>query len=147
MAPQARLWPVMDACRAQLPTVARVVGGGGGGEGGALAVAGDEVGESSPAGAPAVQVAQDQLAALPYSSGTTGMPKGVMLTHRILACNQLQYREASGIGPADAYPIFLPLSHIYGVMLMNAAFGAGAHHILMERFDLDALLQVIQEHQ
>jgi len=34
----------------------------------------------------------------PYSSGTTGMPKGVMLTHRILACNQLQYREASGIG-------------------------------------------------
>jgi len=147
MVTHASLWPVIDACRAQLPTLTRVVVVGGDVDGGALAVAWDEVVESSPAGAPAVHVEQDQLAALPYSSGTTGMPKGVMLTHRILACNQLQYREASGIGPADAYPIFLPLSHIYGVMLMNAALGAGAHQILMERFDLDALLQVIQEHQ
>jgi long-chain acyl-CoA synthetase len=70
-----------------------------------------------------------------------------MLTHRTLVCNQLQYLHASGIGPDDAFPIFLPLSHIYGVMLMNAALGAGAHQILMERFDLETLVGVIQKHQ
>ena len=65
----------------------------------------------------------------PYSSGTTGLPKGVILTHRILVSNQAQYLDASGIGASDAYPIFLPLSHIYGVMLMNAGLASGAHQI------------------
>ena len=85
------------------------------------------------------------MAALPYSSGTTGLPKGVMLTHRTLVCNQVQYLDASGIGPGDAYPMFLP-SHIYGVMLMNAALASGAHQVLMERFDLEMLVTNIQKY-
>jgi long-chain acyl-CoA synthetase len=101
---------------------------------------------SASADDPDVRVDQSQLAALPYSSGTTGLPKGVMLTHRILVHNQLQYLKASGIGSDDAFPIFLPLSHIYGVMLMNAALGCGAHQILMERFDLERLVTAIQQH-
>jgi long-chain acyl-CoA synthetase len=104
----------------------------------------DEVLDSGSVEAPDVVVEQHQLAALPYSSGTTGLPKGVMLTHRTLVCNQLQYLHGSGIGPDDTYPIFLPLSHIYGVMLMNAALGSGARQILMERFDLHALVSVIE---
>ena len=143
----ASLWPVVDACRANVPNLRRVI------------VVGDDVNDTSgittsyadvtqsaSADDPGVSVDQSQLAALPYSSGTTGLPKGVMLTQRILVCNQLQYVEASGIGPDDAYPIFLPLSHIYGVMLMNVALASGAHQILMERFDLAALLDTIRRH-
>jgi long-chain acyl-CoA synthetase len=143
----ASLWPVIEACRAQLGNVARVViAGPGVGDSSGRSVGYDEVVDSGSADAPAVTVDPGQLAALPYSSGTTGLPKGVMLTHRILVCNQAQYLDASGIGPTDAYPLFLPLSHIYGVMLMNAALGSGAHQILMERFDLDTLMRVVGNH-
>jgi long-chain acyl-CoA synthetase len=145
MVTHASLWPVVEACRPHLPNLARVV------------VTGDDVArndacryddvvDSGSVAAPAVVVEQRQLAALPYSSGTTGLPKGVMLTHRTLVCNQLQYLHGSGIGPSDVYPIFLPLSHIYGVMLMNAALGSGARQILMERFDLETLVSTIQNY-
>jgi long-chain acyl-CoA synthetase len=148
MVTHASLWPVVDACRSKLPGLARVVvvdGDPGSHDG--IAVGWDEVVDSGSTDAPAVKVDQGQLAALPYSSGTTGLPKGVMLTHRTLVCNQLQYLDASGIEAEDAFPLFLPLSHIYGVMLMNAALGAGAHQILMERFDLETLVGVIQKQQ
>jgi long-chain acyl-CoA synthetase len=143
----ASLWPIVDACRSQVPNLARVVVAGGGvNDSSGSAIAYEDVIGSASADDPDVRVDQSQLAALPYSSGTTGLPKGVMLTHRILVYNQLQYLEASGIGAHDAYPIFLPLSHIYGVMLMNAALGCGAHQILMERFDLEGLVRAIQQH-
>jgi len=141
----ASLWPVVQACRPHLPDLSRVVvtGDEDGREG---ACRYEDVVESGSAAAPPVVVEQHQLAALPYSSGTTGLPKGVMLTHRTLVCNQLQYLHGSGIGPNDVYPIFLPLSHIYGVMLMNAALGSGARQILMERFELEALVTVIRKY-
>jgi long-chain acyl-CoA synthetase len=148
MITHASLWPVVAACRAQTPNLARVVVVGGEADGArGVAIEYDEVIESGSTDAPAVKVDQGQLAALPYSSGTTGLPKGVMLTHRTLVCNQLQYLDASGIGADDAFPLFLPLSHIYGVMLMNAALGSGAHQILMERFDLDTLVRVAQKYR
>jgi long-chain acyl-CoA synthetase len=145
MVTHASLWPVVQACRSHLPNLVRVV------------VTGDEVlrdgacryddvVDSGSAAAPDVVVEQSQVAALPYSSGTTGLPKGVMLTHRTLVCNQLQYLQGSGIGSDDVYPIFLPLSHIYGVMLMNAAMGSGARQIVMERFDLEALVSTIEKY-
>jgi len=147
MVTHASLWPVVDACRPQLPNLARVVVVGDRvDEGSGFAVAYDEVILDARTRDPDVRVDQSQLAALPYSSGTTGMPKGVMLTHRILVYNQQQYLDASGIGKDDAFPIFLPLSHIYGVMLMNSALGCGAHQILMERFDLETLMKIIQQH-
>ena len=145
MVTHASLWPVVDACRAQTPNLARVVVVGGD-VGDPRAIAYEEVIDSATADSPDVRVDPSQLAALPFSSGTTGLPKGVMLTQRNLVYNQLQYRDGSGIGEHDAFPVFLPLSHIYGVMLMNAALGAGAHQILMERFDLETLLAIIEEH-
>jgi long-chain acyl-CoA synthetase len=148
MVTHARLWPVVDACRAQMPNLAHVVViEDNAHEARDRAISYDEVVGSANAADPGVRVDQNQLAALPYSSGTTGLPKGVMLTHRILVCNQRQYLYASGIGPDDAFPIFLPLSHIYGVMLMNASLGSGAHQIVMERFDLDGLMANIRQHR
>ena len=145
MVTHASLWPVVEACRPHLPNLARVVV-----TGDDVARSGacryDDVVDSGSVAAPAVVVEQRQLAALPYSSGTTGLPKGVMLTHRTLVCNQLQYLHGSGIGASDVYPVFLPLSHIYGVMLMNAALGSGARQILMERFDLETLVSTIQNY-
>jgi long-chain acyl-CoA synthetase len=145
MVTHAALWPVVDACRSQLPNLSRVVVVGGVAGAGGIAVAYDDVVDSGSADDPAVRVDQSQLAALPYSSGTTGLPKGVMLTQRTLVCNQLQYLDASRIGADDVFLIFLPLSHIYGVMLMNAALGSGAHQILMERFDLETLVSLVQQ--
>jgi len=145
MVTHASLWPVVEACRPRLPNLARVVVTGDDvARNGACRY--DDVVDSGSVAAPAVVVEQRQLAALPYSSGTTGLPKGVMLTHRTLVCNQLQYLHGSGIGQSDVYPIFLPLSHIYGVMLMNAALGSGARQILMERFDLETLVSTIQNY-
>jgi long-chain acyl-CoA synthetase len=145
MVTHATLWPVIEACRPQLPNLARVVVVGDD-VNCDRAIGYDEVIDSGSDEPPAVSVDQNQLAALPYSSGTTGLPKGVMLTQRTLVWNQLQYRYGSDIGSDDTYPIFLPLSHIYGVMLMNAALGSGAHQILMERFDLATLVSAIQRH-
>jgi long-chain acyl-CoA synthetase len=144
MVTDATLWPVVEACLPNLPNLERIVVTGEPVRD--QTVAYGEVVDSGSADPPDVNVDQSQLAALPYSSGTTGLPKGVMLTHRTLVCNLLQYLHGSGIGPDDVYPIFLPLSHIYGVMLMNAALGSGARQLLMERFDLQALVSLIEKY-
>jgi long-chain acyl-CoA synthetase len=99
-----------------------------------------------PDGPLPLRVDPDQLLALPYSSGTTGLPKGVMLTHRNLVCNHIQFGTACGLGPDDRFLVYLPLSHIYGVALMGLAMWAGAEQILLERFDLATVTRLIEEH-
>ena len=88
------------------------------------------------------------LAALPYSSGTTGLPKGVMLTHRNLVANVLQF-EAVDDGTADDVLIaVLPFFHIYGMtLLVNAALRTGQTVVTMPRFDLAEFLRLMQDHR
>jgi acyl-CoA synthetase (AMP-forming)/AMP-acid ligase II len=94
------------------------------------------------------QVAVDvhtQTAALPYSSGTTGLPKGVMLTHRNLVANIVQWGPAIDFGNDEVALAFLPLFHIYGMqVLMNTMLANGVTVVTMERFDLKTALQTIQ---
>ncbi len=87
------------------------------------------------------------LAALPYSSGTTGLPKGVMLTHRNLIANVLQTDTVFEIGPDDVLIGVLPFFHIYGqTVIMNLGLRKGAAIVTMPRFDLDQFLALIEEH-
>jgi acyl-CoA synthetase (AMP-forming)/AMP-acid ligase II len=90
----------------------------------------------------------DDLAALPYSSGTTGYPKGVMLTHRNLVANLCQTQGAMPLGPDDVVIGVLPFFHIYGMqVILNLALRAGATIVTMPRFDLEGFLRVIQDHK
>jgi acyl-CoA synthetase (AMP-forming)/AMP-acid ligase II len=85
------------------------------------------------------------LAALPYSSGTTGNPKGVMLTHRNLAANVAQIRPLQGMRSDDRILAVLPFFHIYGMtVLLNAALHARARLVIMPSFDLVEFLDNIQ---
>lgn len=87
-----------------------------------------------------------QLAVLPYSSGTTGRPKGVMLTHRNLVANVCQIMPRMGIGADDKILAVLPFFHIYGMtVLLNAALYARASLITMPKFDLVEFLRIVAE--
>lgn len=88
---------------------------------------------------------QQDTVALPYSSGTTGLPKGVMHSHRGLVCNAYQMVSACRLTSRDRLLVFLPLSHIFGIMVLGVATLAGATIVLMERFDADECLGLLQE--
>jgi acyl-CoA synthetase (AMP-forming)/AMP-acid ligase II len=88
------------------------------------------------------------LAVLPYSSGTTGNPKGVMLTHRNLVANVAQIRPLHGMVAEDVVVAVLPFFHIYGMtVLLNAALHARARLVIMGSFDLGEFLATIANHK
>ncbi len=91
---------------------------------------------------------KEDLAALPYSSGTTGMPKGVMLSHYNLVSN---VRQTLSTGLSSGYSVyldFLPFYHIYGmVVLMACGFAGGYPQVIMPRFDPNLCLDLIQRYK
>ncbi|KAJ5407877.1 hypothetical protein N7509_001760 [Penicillium cosmopolitanum] len=91
------------------------------------------------------------LAFLVYSSGTTGLPKGVMLSHRNIVANVLMV--ASSVGKSynwkdDKLIGILPFYHIYGLTcLIHQPLYRGIEMVAMERFDLEAFLRTVQNAQ
>jgi len=117
---------------------------GGGGEG-ALSLD-DVMGAEMAAQAP-VDL-ENHVVVLPYSSGTTGQPKGVMLSHRNMVANVGQSAAVSAITPRDTAIAFLPFFHIYGMtVLMNLFLNQRAKIVTMPRFDLELFLRLIQDHK
>jgi len=100
-------------------------------------------------GSPIAQVPVDvdeDVVVLPYSSGTTGFPKGVMLTHKNLVANLVQCEGALSIEDGELVLAVLPFFHIYGMqVLMNEFLSRGATIVTMPRFDLEQALTIIQE--
>jgi acyl-CoA synthetase (AMP-forming)/AMP-acid ligase II len=95
-----------------------------------------------------VEVDPDDTVALPYSSGTTGLPKGVMLSHRNLVANILQAGASLGMEDDDVVIGVLPFFHIYGMtVIMNMGLHSGVTTVTMPRFDLEQFLSIIQEHK
>jgi acyl-CoA synthetase (AMP-forming)/AMP-acid ligase II len=99
--------------------------------------------------APAVAIdPREDVVALLYSSGTTGRPKGVMLTHRNLVASLCQ---SDGLGLTredDTVPAVAPFSHISGLVLtMLMSLYKGATIVTMPRFDLEGFLRLVQDHR
>jgi long-chain acyl-CoA synthetase len=141
----AALWRIVEAAWPHLPTLRHVIVLGGQVDSKSIHTF-DSVLLGQSSDAPAERVSPDDVVALPYSSGTTGRPKGVMLTHRNLVANHIQFGTASALSSDDAYLVYLPLSHIYGTALMGLGLWSGARQILLERFELQAVVRSILEH-
>ena len=98
--------------------------------------------------APVTIGAATDLAALPYSSGTTGLPKGVELTHANLVANARQTQAAVGFTPDDVVVAVAPFFHAIGLnLILPCSLRAGATLVTMPRFDLAGFLEIVQEHR
>jgi acyl-CoA synthetase (AMP-forming)/AMP-acid ligase II len=87
----------------------------------------------------------NDLVALPYSSGTTGLPKGVMLTHTNLVANVAQVAACGLVTEEDTLIGVLPFFHIYGLtVLMNISLAVGATVVVLPRYDLESFLQTLE---
>ncbi len=91
----------------------------------------------------------EDIAVLPYSSGTTALPKGVMLTHRNLVANLVQCGPILGdVGAHTRILAVLPFFHIYGMqVLMNNGLYVGGAVVTLPKFELPEFLRVIAEHR
>lgn len=90
----------------------------------------------------------EDFAALPYSSGTTGFPKGVMLTHRNLVA-MLRLMEANeAFSREDTMICVVPMYHLYGLHIVaNLGLSEGATIVTVPRYDLDQFLQMLEKYK
>ena len=99
---------------------------------------------------PVVERADDELAALLFTSGTSGTPKAAMLTHGSLRANleQAQRHPGRAVRPDDVVLGVLPLFHIFGLnVVLGLTLYAGASVILVERFDPVSALETVFNHK
>jgi long-chain acyl-CoA synthetase len=87
------------------------------------------------------------LAVILYTAGTTGEPKGVMLTHRNLYSNVVNVSSVSDIRPDDVMLHVLPLSHSYGLTVMNTGYLFPHKNILMRWFDTEEAFRLIEKYK
>jgi long-chain acyl-CoA synthetase len=101
-------------------------------------------------GSPPVTPEEDELAVIAYTSGTTGKPKGAMLSHANLVANLDQMARATSLAHSedDVVLLALPLFHIYALnVILGLTLRVGGTAVLMERFDAVASLDAVERHR
>ncbi|MBW4553454.1 MAG: thioester reductase domain-containing protein [Aphanocapsa sp. GSE-SYN-MK-11-07L] len=97
---------------------------------------------------PFVQInPREDLIALLYSSGTTGMPKGVMHTHHTFGSSLYQLKDCEPVSEADTLIGVLPFYHSYGLGMLNYNLACGATIVTMPSFSLETFLHLVQKHK
>jgi len=89
----------------------------------------------------------DDLSTICYTSGTTGFPKGAMLSHRNVMLNAALTAAMNVRTEHDNQFTGLPLAHVYGTVVMNLSFMLGLTFVLLEKFDTQQALEAIQRHK
>lgn len=103
-----------------------------------------EAGAASPA-VPAIGL--DDACTVGYTSGTTGHPKGAVLTHRTIVMNTAMTATMHLRTAADTVVSALPCSHVYGNIVMNAAIAYGMTLVLHAKFDVERTLKSIEKNR
>jgi acyl-CoA synthetase (AMP-forming)/AMP-acid ligase II len=131
------LVPIVEQAKAQLPDLRHVFE-----LERAFEMASAAKGEPEP-----VQIdPMKDIAVLPYSSGTTGLPKGVMLSHQNLTANIRQTLALGMVNEGEVMLDFLPFYHIYGMMLLlNCGLAGGATQVILPRFDPATALDINEQ--
>lgn len=97
---------------------------------------------------PVVKIDPEDVAALPYSSGTTGFPKGVMLMHRNLVSMLCQIQANEAMTEKDTIICVVPMYHLYGLhVVANLALAQGATVVTLPRYDLKVFLETLEKYQ
>ncbi|CAK7336667.1 unnamed protein product [Dovyalis caffra] len=94
-----------------------------------------------------VEVSQSDVAAILYSSGTTGRVKGVPITHRNLIASVVAFRSGAEPNPHAVLLLTMPLFHVYGFFMLINAFWRGKTLVLMERFDFEQMLKAVERYR
>lgn len=90
---------------------------------------------------------RDDLVALPYSSGTTGFPKGVMLTHHNLVSMLCQLHPSDAVTEKDTMVCVVPMYHLYGLhVVVNLGLSQGATIVTLPRYDLGQFLRTLERY-
>jgi long-chain acyl-CoA synthetase len=91
---------------------------------------------------------RDDPAAIVYSSGTTGFPKGVTLSHGNVTSNMYAKNHYCGMTPDDRLLLSMPLFHCFGQnVILNSGLNAGSAIVLHQTFDLDRVLHSVARHR
>ena len=145
------LFPLVEGVLQELPSIEKIIITRGGTKGGKRIFALAELLEKSSGqpsySAPPINPKED-LSALPYSSGTAGLNKGVMITHFNLVSNTLQSMHAVEAREEDVFISFLPFHHIYGLTyFLCGAIYLGASQVIMARFEVEECLRLIERYR
>ena len=97
--------------------------------------------------APTPPIRSDDVLLLPYSSGTTGLPKGVMITHGMAVANLCQSSVPHRVDPGDVVFCLPPFFHVYGVFILGLVLAGGGTLVMMPRFDLATFLAAVQRYK